>query len=159
MALSSDIEVLRVGAEGVTEPVAAPLLSGVTVYSGSIALLASGVLKNAASPASTDTCIGLIGGPTGGTYTKTGPGIVGAGTTNATAVWVDCLRGIFLLASGTGADTIAATDAGKTVYVIDEQTVGLTSASNTRPVAGVCLPADPTTPTGFVPVKIANPGS
>lgn len=153
MALSADIQTLRLGPE--VPPVAAPLRSGVTVYSGSIALLSNtGVLKNASSPASTDVCIGLIGEPTGGTYVKTGPGIVGAGTTNANCVWVDCDRGTFLLASGTGGDALTEANAGQTVYVIDEQTVGATNGSGTRPAAGTMLPIDPTVPAGFVPVKM-----
>lgn len=157
MALSAGIQVLRVGAEGVHEPIAAPLYTGVTVYYGSIALLSNaGVLKNAASPASTDTCIGLIGNPV---VPQSTAGIVGAGTTNANATWVDCLTGSFLLASGTGADAITEANAGANCYVVDEKTVGLTSGSSTRPLAGVILPIDPTVPTGFVPVKMANPAS
>src|SRR5579871_3761830 len=92
MSLTADVPILRVGEH--IDPVAAPLPSGVTVYSGSIALLDNtGLLKNASSPASTDTCIGVIGDPSGGTFVKTGPGIVGAGTTEATYVYVDVARG------------------------------------------------------------------
>lgn len=158
MALSSDVKLVRVGAEGLHEPIAAPLKANVTVYSGSIALLDStGNLKNASSPASTDTIVGMIGNPTGGTYVKTGPGIVGGSTDGA--VWVDCLTGTFVLASGTGADELDETTANHTVYVVDEVTVGATNGSNTRPVAGVQLPIDPTLPAGFVAVKLANPAS
>lgn len=157
MALSADIKTLRVGVEGLHEPIAAPLKAVTTVYSGSIAILRSGYLVPATTPTSTDTCIGLIGNPTGGTYVKTGPGIVGGSTDGA--VFIDCDTGTFLLANGTGADALTEANAGATVYVVDEQTVGKTNGSGTRPVAGVMLPIDPTIPTGFVPVKIANPGS
>lgn len=157
MALSADIPILRIGAEGLYEPYAAPLKASVTVYSGSIALLRSGYLVNSASPTSTDAVMGVIGDPTGGTAVKTGPGITG-GTTDG-AVFIDCLRGVFMLASGTGADAITEANAGANCYVINESTVGLTSGSGTRPVAGVIVPIDPTMPTGFVPVKMANPAS
>lgn len=157
MALSADIPIRRVGAEGQHEPIAAPIKASNTLYSGSIALSRSGYLVNAASPQSTDVCLGIVGDPTGGTYVKTGPGIAG-GTTDG-GVWVDCETGVFLLKSGTGGDALTEANAGQTVYVIDEQSVGATDGSATRPPAGIMLPIDPTVPTGFVPVKIANPGS
>ncbi len=156
MTLSADIQVQRVGAEG-PEPIAAPVKAAAQLYCGSIATLRSGYLIAATSPASTDVTCGIVGFPTGGTYVKTGPGILGGSTDGA--VWVDCLTGVFLLASGTGADALTEANAGATVYVVDEQTVGATSASGTRPVAGVMLPIDPTVPTGLVPVKMANPAS
>lgn len=158
MALSKGIPVLRVGSEG-RAPIAAPLGSAVTVYPGSFALLRAGYLANAASPSSTDVCLGLIGNPTGGTYVQTGQSIVGNGSQGANGVWIDCLTGTFLMASGTGADALTEANAGATVYVVDEQTVGATSGSSTRPAAGIMLPIDPTMPSGFVPVKIAAPGS
>jgi hypothetical protein len=155
MALSKDVLVLRVGAEGTTEPLAAPLAASTTVYAGSIALLDDGVLKNSASPASTDIIAGIIGEPAGGTYVKTGPGIVNATTTDG-AVWINCLTGTFLLNNGTGADELTEDDAGADVYVVDEITVGKTDGSATRPIAGQMLPIDPTVPTGKIPVKLAG---
>lgn len=158
MSLTADIPTLRVGAHD-KDPIAAPLPSGVTVYSGSFALLdTNGLLKNAASPASTDTCIGVIGDPTGGTYVKTGAGIVGAGTAEAGYVYVDVEAGTFLFASGTGADALTEANAGQNVFVINESTVGKTNGSNTRPTAGQQLPREPSMPTGFWPVKIAGVG-
>jgi len=155
VALTKDIPIRSVGPKKI--PVAAPLPSGVTVYSGSIALIdSSGLLKNAASPATTDTCIGLIGEPTGATPPKTGPGIVGAGSTQSTYNYIDCVTGTFLLASGKGADALTEATAGATVYVIDEQTVGKLSTG--RPPAGVQSPIEPTTPTGFVPIKMNSFG-
>lgn len=157
-ALTKDVNLIRVGAEGLHEPIASPLKALSTVYSGSIALLdSSGRLVNSATPTSTTTCIGMVGGPSAGTYVKTGPGIVGGSTDGA--VWVECLTGTFVLASGTGADALDETTANATVYVVDEVTVGKTNGSNTRPVAGVQLPIDPTLPTGFVAIKMVNPAS
>ena len=123
MALTNDIKILRVGSEGLMEPFTYPLQNAATVYAGSIALVQTtggnaGTLKNSASPASTDVCVGIIGNPAGGTYVKTGPGITG-GTSN-TSVYVDALRGTFLLQSSTGSDQLSATTVGQTVYVYDE---------------------------------------
>lgn len=158
MALSADIKLLRVGVGDAEEPIAAPLGAGVTVYSGSIALLSNvGYLKNASSPAATDHIAGMITDPTGGTYVKTGPGIVNSGA--AGAVWVDCATGTFLLQSATGSDQLSEATAGATVYVVDEQTVGATNGGATRPVAGIQLPIDPTVPTGFYPIQLAKPAS
>jgi hypothetical protein len=158
MALTADVPILRVGSRN-KDPVAAPLPTGVTVYTGSISLLDSnGLLKNSSSPASTDTCIGINGNPTGGTYVKTGPGIVGAGTTEAAYVYVDVECGTFLLASGTGADALTEATAGATVYAINETTVGKTNGSTTRPAAGVQLPREPSMPTGLWPIKMNSFG-
>lgn len=155
MALTSDVKTVRVGAEGRHDPIAAPLTAAVTVYSGSIALLnSSGYLKNSSSPASTDTIIGIVGGPSAGTFVKTGPGITG-GVSNGD-VWVECLTGVFVLASGTGGDALTEATAGTTVYVVNETTVGATNGGGTRPVAGTQLPIDPTLPAGFVAVKLAG---
>ena len=45
-------------------------------------------------------------------------------------------RGTFLLANSAGADEITATNVGSPSYVVDNDTVALTHAANTRPVAG-----------------------
>lgn len=158
MALTADVPILRVGAHD-KDPIAAPLPTGVTVYGGALALLdTSGLLKNASSPTSADVCIGVIGDPTGGSYVKTGPGIVGAGSTEAGYVYVDVETGTFLFASATGADQLSEATAGTTVYVVNETTVSKTNGSNTRPVAGTQLPRTPDMPSGLYPVKITGVG-
>jgi hypothetical protein len=158
MALSKDVFVSRVGSEGKHEEIAAPLGSAVTVYGGSIALNRAGYLANAASPVTGDVCLGLIGEPAGGTYVKTGPGIVGNGSQGANGVWVNILTGSFILANGTGAEALAETDAGATVYVVNETTVGKVGAGSSVPV-GTLLPIDPTIPSGFVPVLFTVRGT
>lgn len=159
MALSKDVQTNRFGSEGLHEPLSAPLGSAVTVYSGSIAISRAGYLANASVPQSTDVVLGIIGDPAGGTYVKTGPGIVGNGSQGANGVWVTIQTGSFILASGTGADALAETDVGATVYAIDEVTVGKTNGTNTRPAVGVLQPIDPTITTGFVPVLFTNRGT
>lgn len=135
MALSADIKITRVGTPNGHEPINLPLGASVTVYRGSIALLANtGYLKNASSPSSTDTCVGLIE-RVGPGQIDGGPGIANAGA--AGAVTVECAQGTFMLGSSTGSDQLGVTTIGKTVYVYDEQTVAATSGGSTRPVAGV----------------------
>lgn len=158
-ALSKDVFVNRSGVEGLHEPLAAPLGSAVTVYSGSIALSRAGYLANASAPQTTDVVLGLIGNPAGGTYTKTGPGIVGNGSQGANGVWVEILTGSFILASGTGADALTEANVGADVYVIDEITVGATSGSSTRPVAGKMMPITPDITSGYVPVLFTIRGT
>ncbi len=159
MAQSKDVFVSRSGVEGAHEPLAAPLGSAVTVYSGTIALSRAGYLANASAPQTTDTCLGLIGNPAGGTYVKTGPGIVGNGSQGANGVWVEILTGSFILACGTGADALTEADVGADVYVMDEITVGKTSGSTTRPVAGRLMPITPDIASGFVPVLFTIRGT
>jgi hypothetical protein len=50
---------------------------------------------------------------------------------------VEVEHGTFLLGNSAGADAIAADDVGKLCYAVDDDTVALTSAGGTRPVAGV----------------------
>lgn len=50
---------------------------------------------------------------------------------------IDVDRGCFLFAIGTAGDALTLSDVEADVYVIDDQTVGKTSATNTRCKAGV----------------------
>lgn len=156
MSVTSDQLYRRVGAEGVHQPVCAPLTANVTVYRNTIALLdgTTRYLKNADTPAATDKVIGMIDAVAGGTASNADVGITG-GSTNG-AVLVDCATGTFLLASGTGADALTEADAGNDVYVVDSITVGRTNGGSTRPVAGQMLPNDVTTPAGYVAVKLTG---
>lgn len=154
MAVTTDQLYRRVGAEGVHQPIGVGLGATVTVYRNTIALLDGTTkwLKNAATPAATDIIIGMVGEIAGGTAAQTGPGITG--TSTAGAVLINCETGTFLLASGTGADALVAADAGATVYVVDEVTVGKTNGGSSRPTAGTMMPLTPDMPTGYVPVKL-----
>lgn len=152
-ALTGDIQTVRYGTPGNASQPAypGPLAGSTTVYGGSICLTnSSGQVKNAASPASTDLCWGLVH----------------AQAVNATAnAWNTPLdttgepfqvdTGSFYLNGGTGADTLAQSNIGQTVYVVDEQTVGLTNGSGTRPVAGVLVNIDTTQGGGYA-VKMGN---
>jgi hypothetical protein len=136
MALSKDVHIERYGVGGnADQPLNFGIKGSTTVYRGSIALTASGVLKNSSSPASTDLCWGVVQ-QCGPESVDTGPGIVNGSSVDG-VVSADVATGTFFMASGTSADQLSATTLGKTVYVIDEVTVGATSGSGTRPVAGV----------------------
>jgi len=136
MALSKDVHIERYGVGGsADQPLNFGIKASTTVYRGSIALTASGVLKNASSPASTDLCWGLIQ-QCGPESADTGPGIANGSSVDG-VVSADVATGTFFLASGANTDQLGATTLGKPVYVIDEVTVGATSGGGTRPVAGV----------------------
>jgi len=158
MGLSHDIRVNRDGTVAPYEPLAFPVGASQTVYAGGVALVSgsgavsTGYLKNAATAGSADTVGGMVGEPTGGTYVKTGPGVVG-GTTDG-AVWVDVLRGAFFFQSGTGSDQLSAATNNTTVYYGGENSSGpiaCATGAGTRPVLGTQLPQDPGIAGGFAP--------
>ncbi|MDX2094355.1 MAG: hypothetical protein SFW64_00185 [Alphaproteobacteria bacterium] len=51
-------------------------------------------------------------------------------------------RGIFQYVNSAGGDLIAAKDIGASCYMVDDQTVALTSAAGTRSVAGIIHDVD-----------------
>ena len=138
MALTGDIHYERYGAGDTSQPLVQPLGGSVTVYRGSIALTGSdGNVKNASSPASTDTCWGIIAGYGPG-VADTVPGVINSSSV-ASAVQAMIYQGAFFLASGSGSDQLSQSSVGSKVYVINEYTVGLTSGGGNRPVAGVLI--------------------
>jgi len=129
------------------------------IYSGCVALVSgsgattAGYLKNAANPGTLDLVAGIVGEPAGGTYVKTGPGILG-GTADG-SVWADVRTGCFMVQSGTGADLLTAAGNGKTVYYAGENANGPVAAAvigtPNRPVLGIQLPQDPGFAGGSLP--------
>lgn len=55
---------------------------------------------------------------------------------------IETRRGIFQFANSAAADQIARADIGAQCYIVDDQTVAKTSATNTRSVAGVIRDVD-----------------
>ena len=55
---------------------------------------------------------------------------------------VNVRRGIFRMANSAAGDLIARTEIGKTVYVVDDQTVAKTDNAGARPAAGRCFDVD-----------------
>src|ERR1019366_8550269 len=98
------------------------------LYAGAVALISGsgatsvGFLKNAASPGSSDLVAGIVGEPAGGTYVKTGPGILGGSADGV--VWVDVRPGAYFIQGGSGADALSASTNGKTVYYGGENASG-----------------------------------
>lgn len=55
---------------------------------------------------------------------------------------VDVEEGTYLLGNSAGVDAISADDVGHYCYVVDDETVALTSSGGTRPIAGVIREVD-----------------
>lgn len=143
-ALTQDVQIVEYGVpSGSHQLLNAPLGAGVTVYRGSIALLsaATGYLKNASNPSSTDICFGLIdeGGPGVPNFT---PGIANTSSTASTlGVTIDIRTGAFYMAGDT---TVVQSSIGQTCYVSNETTVTMTQGTSCK--AGIILYVDPIPP-------------
>lgn len=159
MALTGDILTDRYGSPDGHQPLNMILPASTTVYRGSVAGIngtggSQGKLKNEDTVAATDIVLGIVS-KAGSGFSNDTVGITGLCT-------VEIETGSFILASGTGADTLDVTTNGATVYLIDSQTVGKTNGGSTRPVAGIqlsCNANDASIPSGFVAVKLGTPNS
>jgi hypothetical protein len=173
MALSSDIQITEYGSPANHQPIEYPIgkgASGQTLYRGSFALISGGTtvtegyLKNASAGTAGDLVVGLVSdyGPTCG-QPNTGPGLGGSVLNTADGVLTANVRpGTFLVLAGSGSDALTVTNVQQSVYMINEDTVGATSGSGTRPVAGllVQVPAtDASIPSGYVAVQLGTPGT
>ncbi|HXD01743.1 MAG TPA: hypothetical protein VN627_00405 [Novosphingobium sp.] len=58
------------------------------------------------------------------------------------AVSVKTKRGVYRMANSSAGDLIARSEIGKTVYVVDDQTVAKTDNTGARPAAGKCFDVD-----------------
>jgi hypothetical protein len=161
-ALTTDIKIMQYGTPDLYPPVVQPIGAGVQLYRGSIALtngpnssVNPGYLKNAKAPTSTDVCWGVLEmyDPTCGAVDSI-PGLLGGSTNGATRAQIR--QGSFFFKSGSGADQLSQSTVGQTVYVIDEQTMGATNGSGTRPAAGVHEAVDPTQPSTLFAVSLGN---
>lgn len=104
-----------------------PVAANTTVYAGGIGVLEGGY---------------LVPG-------KAGTGLVTVGRIERTATAVAAgdervavKPGVYPWGNSASADLIEQDDVGKLCYVVDDQTVALTSASNTRSVAGRIVAVD-----------------
>lgn len=140
--LTQDIKITRYGTEGDHEDVAQPIGASVTLYAGSVALTdgTTGLLKRATSG------VGSAGDRVWGLIAR-------QQLSPAANTMVNIKTGSFFLNSGSGADAIVQGNVGQTCYLIDENTVGLTSTG--RAIAGTILAVDTTQP-GGVAVKMGN---
>ena len=99
--------------------------TGVTVQQGGIAVLEAGVAK----PGRTATGLVAIG-----MFEET---VAGDGVRRAKV-----RRGCFRFGNSAAGDLIAAADIGGTAYIVDDQTVAKTHATNTRSAAGKIFDVD-----------------
>ncbi|SDU82171.1 hypothetical protein [Pseudomonas sihuiensis] len=58
------------------------------------------------------------------------------------ALRIEIRRGVFRFSNSASADEITRADIGNTAYIVDDQTVAKTSATNTRSVAGIIRDVD-----------------
>jgi hypothetical protein len=156
--LTQDTHVIPYGTQDISTLVAYPVGATQQLYRGAVALMSgsgavtTGMIKNAATPGSSDIVVGMIGEPAGGTAVSTAPGILGGSTDGA--VWVDVRNGTFFIQGGTGANTLSASTVGKTVFYGGENANGPIAnltGSGTSPVLGIQLPQDPSIAGGFTP--------
>lgn len=107
-----------------------PIAAATKLYQGGIVCVnASGL----AVPGSTSTTL-KAAGVAEKTYDNSAGG--------ASAFNVEALPGVYWLNSGTAGDAITQANLGATVYIIDDNTVGLTNGGSTRSVAGVVVDVD-----------------
>jgi hypothetical protein len=155
-ALTADIHPIRLGTPGnASQPINQGIKATVTVYRGSVAITRSGFVVPATTVQSTDLVWGIIDQAGPGTIDG-GPGITG-GTADGT-ITVDIATGSFWLNQGTGSDAIAQANVGASCYLMNENTVGLTSAGNSRPVAGIILAVAGTAAGNFQAIAPINSG-
>ncbi len=157
MAMTDDGKVYRYGSGDDAQLTSYPVGEAQQLYYGEVALKSGGTgategfLKNGASPQSTDEVVGMVGEPAGGTYVKTGPGILGGSTDGA--VWVNVLTGAFFFQSVSGANALSAASNGLTVYYAGENANGplASTSSGAGPILGSQIPQDPGIAGGFTP--------
>lgn len=106
-----------------------PVKAATICYQGGLAVANGGY----AAPGSTATTLVALG-RFEETVDNTGGG--------AGAVAVRIKRGIFKFGNSSAGDLIAQADCGADCYIVDDQTVAKTSATNTRSVAGKIVAVD-----------------
>lgn len=125
MALSRERNTLSIG-DGLIREVG--LKTNVKIYAGALVVLDAGV----AAPGRTATTLVAIGRAEQ-TVDNTG------GADNALKVRVR--RGVFAFKNKAD-DLVVAADVGKDCYIVDDETVAKTSATNTRSIAGKVFQID-----------------
>ena len=136
-AATADFDAQRV--EGTLRSV--PVAAGVRIFAGTIVVLAAGF----AEPGT--TALGLVALGRAEEQVDNTSGAAGARN-------VRVRRGVFLWTnSPAGADLIAEANIGEPCYIVDDNTVALTSATSTRSVAGTIHDIDSQTGNVWVEVR------
>jgi hypothetical protein len=100
-----------------------PMATGVTIHAGGMVDKNAAGFYKAAATNTTDTCQGVA------MQTKTNAGANGA-------VFIEIAYGIWNMRNSSAGDAIVAADIGTSVFLVDDETVAKTSATNTRHSAG-----------------------
>lgn len=108
-----------------------PLAANAKVYQGGMVQIAAASGYGVAAVA---TAANMTMGRAEATVDNAG-GVNGAAS-------VQVRRGVFRFANSAAGDLITRTEIGKTVYVVDDQTVAKTSNTGARPAAGICFDVD-----------------
>jgi hypothetical protein len=103
-----------------------PVKASTTIYQGALVVLNAGYAVGATA------AVGLI--PIG----RAKATVINASVTDG-AYTVEVEPGIFLFANSTAGDAVAQANVGAKVYLVDDQTVALTSGYGARSIAGVAV--------------------
>jgi hypothetical protein len=101
-----------------------PVAASVNIYAGALVALTSAGYATKGQTATGLKGVGVAQAPADNTAGADG------------AIGVKVRRGCFRFANSTAADALGVADVGNDCYMVDDQTVAKTSASNTRSVAG-----------------------
>lgn len=101
------------------------LAAGVTIYKGALTMLNASGLATPGAVATGQTAAGMA--------------IKGSSEEPG---FVTVRRGTFRWKNSTAGDAITAADWGKTVFIVDDETVAKTNGTNTRSAAGICRGVD-----------------
>ena len=142
-ALSADRLTDKAGQGPVPDILNFPVAASTKIYAGAlVAINASGY----AVPAASSVALVPIGRAEAQVDNSSGA---------AGALTVEVRQGMFFFENSAGGNAIANSNFGQPAFVIDDQTVALTSSAGTRAIAGTILYVDSTT--GQVAVLVAPP--
>jgi hypothetical protein len=115
-----------------------PVAASTKLFTGAMVALAT-TGGNAGNVVQGQTATGLVALGVAEMTVDNSAGIAGA-------LSVVPRQGVFLMNAGAGADAVGASNVGQLCYMIDDNTVGLTSGGGTRSVAGLVVAVDGGTP-------------
>ncbi len=143
---TADIKIVEYGTPDGHQMYSQPLEGSATVLGGTAAVLRAGYLVNSDDLAvqATDIVMGLIHKQTTNPSTTDG------------AVSCDIETGTFYMKCAGSSDQLTQADVGAKVYLVDNQTIGKTDGSASRPQAGTLVNVDSSQPGGFA-IKIGTP--
>ena len=154
MSTTQDLNTIRYGTQDGHQAIAQPIQSGVSLYIGQVAVTRAGyIIQPDTAVQSTDICWGMTNGQLDSQEAVSSPM---AGGTTAGLHFAGIDTGTFYLSVGLSADALTQADVGADVYLIDGNTVGKTSGSSTRPVAGKLASIGVAQYSGLVAVTIGN---